>query len=200
MGEFIHWYRRLAHVSGSAIISYYMLPDEGWIGLTKKLVVIFSVLLIIAVDVRRIRRRDIKISCLRDYEERRVGGYVYFGMGSAILLLFFPQQISIPCIVSTSLADPLAGEMRKLGLIPASVSSMLLSFFIFFSTWLSSPIALQIAVLGALSTTASEFVKSRYIDDDLLMQIVPAILMYIVYFYLGKEILPDRIIYPMVGA
>jgi len=77
---------------------------------------------------------------------------------------------------------------------------MLLSFFIFFSTWLSSPIALQIAVLGALSTTASEFVKSRYIDDDLLMQIVPAILMYIVYFYLGKEILPDRIIYPMVGA
>jgi len=200
MGEFIHWYRRLAHVSGSAIISYYMLPDEGWIGLTKKLVVIFSVLLIIAVDVRRIRRRDIKISCLRDYEERRIGGYVYFGMGSAILLLFFPQQISIPCIVSTSLADPLAGEMRKLGLIPASVSSMLLSFFIFFSTWLSSPIALQIAVLGALSTTASEFVKSRYIDDDLLMQIVPAILMYIVYFYLGKEILPDRIIYPMVGA
>ncbi len=200
MGEFIHWYRRLAHVSGSAIISYYMLPDEGWIGLTKKLVVIFSVLLIIAVDVRRIRRRDIKISCLRDYEERRVGGYVYFGMGSAILLLFFPQQISIPCIVSTSLADPLAGEMRKLGLVPASVSSMLLSFFIFFSTWLSSPIALQIAVLGALSTTASEFVKSRYIDDDLLMQIVPAILMYIVYFYLGKEILPDRIIYPMVGA
>ncbi|KAA0014069.1 MAG: hypothetical protein FE037_02980 [Thermoplasmata archaeon] len=200
MGEFIHWYRRLAHVSGSAIISYYMLPDEGWIGLTKKLVVIFSVLLIIAVDVRRIRRRDIKISCLRDYEERRVGGYVYFGMGSAILLLFFPQQISIPCIVSTSLADPLAGEMRKWGLIPASVSSMLLSFFIFFSTWLSSPIALQIAVLGALSTTASEFVKSRYIDDDLLMQIVPAILMYIVYFYLGKGILPDRIIYPMVGA
>ncbi len=200
MEEFLHWYRRLIHLSGSAIISYYMLPDEGWIGLTKKLVVIFSVLLIIAVDVRRIRWRDIKISCLRDYEERRIGGYVYFGVGSAILLLFFPQQISIPCIVSASLVDPLAGEMRKIGLLPSGISSTLLAFFIFFSTWLSSPIGLQIAILGAISTTASEFIKSRYIDDDFLMQIVPATLIYIVYFSLGKGILPDRIIYPMVGA
>ncbi len=198
MKGFIHWYRRLAHVSGAAIVSYYMLPEEGWIGTAKKLFVIISVLVVIAIDVRRIRKGDIRISGLRDYEERRIGGYVYFGIGSAILLLLFPQQITIPCIVSTSLVDPLAGEMRKLGLIPASVSSMLLSFFIFFSTWLSSPIALQIAVLGALSTTASEFVKSRYIDDNLLMQIIPAILIYIIYLFLGGEILPERIIYPLV--
>lgn len=200
MGEFIHWYRRLAHVSGSAIISYYMLPDGGWIGTAKKIFVIICVFIVIAIDIRRIRKGDIRISGLRDYEERRIGGYVYFGMGSAILLLFFPQQISIPCIVSTALADPLAGEMRKLGLIPASISSMLLSFFIFLSTWLSSPIALQIAVLGALSTTASEFVKSRYIDDDLLMQIVPAILIYGIYLFFGGKILPEKIIYPLVEA
>jgi len=59
---------------------------------------------------------------------------------------------------------------------------------------------LQIAVLGALSTTASEFVKSRYIDDDLLMQIVPAILIYGIYLFFGGKILPEKIIYPLVES
>lgn len=198
MEEATHWYRRLAHVSGSAIVAYYFLPDDGWIGLTKRILVTLAVLVVIAIDIMRIKHAKLNISGLRDYEKGRIGSYVYFGIGSSILLLLFPQQITIPCIVSTSLVDPLAGEMRKVNPFLSYLSSLLLAYFIFLSTWISSPYSIYIALLGASSLTLSELVKIECLDDNLLMQLIPAILILLTVVIFGENVLPREMILPLV--
>jgi len=198
MNSFDYWFRRSAHVFATTFISYYFLPDSGYMGILKRIIVLSLLIIIIALDIARLKRKRYRLTGLRDYEENRIGSYVYFGIGTSILLLFFPQQIAIPCIVSAALADPVAGELRKINLKLSYLIVFMLSFFIFYSTWLTSPYAILISVTSSLSLTLSELKKFRYLDDDLLMQIVPALTILIFYLVLGKEIMPREIIFPLL--
>lgn len=198
MNSFDYWFRRSAHVFATTFISYYFLPDSGYIGILKRIIVLSLLIIIIALDIARLKRKRYRLTGLRDYEENRIGSYVYFGIGTSILLLLFPQQIAIPCIVSAALADPVAGELRKINLKLSYLIVFMLSFFIFYSTWLTSPYAILISVTSSLSLTLSELKKFRYLDDDLLMQIVPALTILIFYLILGKEIMPREIIFPLL--
>jgi len=198
MNSFDYWFRRSAHVFAATFISYYFLPDSGYIGILKRIIVLSLLIIFIVFDIARLKRKRYRLTGLRDYEENRIGSYVYFGIGTSILLLFFPQQIAIPCIVSAALADPVAGELRKINLKLSYLIVFMLSFFIFYSTWLTSPYAILISVISSLSLTLSELKKFRYLDDDLLMQIVPALTILIFYLVLGKEIMPREIIFPLL--
>ena len=198
MNSFDYWFRRSAHVFATTFISYYFLPDSGYIGILKRIIVLSLLIIFIVFDIARLKRKRYRLTGLRDYEENRIGSYVYFGIGTSILLLFFPQQIAIPCIVSAALADPVAGELRKINLKLSYLIVFMLSFFIFYSTWLTSPYAILISVTSSLSLTLSELKKFRYLDDDLLMQIVPALTILIFYLVLGKEIMPREIIFPLL--
>lgn len=198
MNSFDYWFRRSAHVFATTFISYYFLPDSGYIGILKRIIVLSLLIIFIVFDIARLKRKRYRLTGLRDYEENRIGSYVYFGIGTSILLLLFPQQIAIPCIVSAALADPVAGELRKINLKLSYLIVFMLSFFIFYSTWLTSPYAILISVISSLSLTLSELKKFRYLDDDLLMQIVPALTILIFYLVLGKEIMPREIIFPLL--
>lgn len=198
MNSFDYWFRRSAHVFATTFISYYFLPDSGYIGILKRIIVLSLLIIFIVFDIARLKRKRYKLTGLRDYEENRIGSYVYFGIGTSILLLLFPQQIAIPCIVSAALVDPVAGELRKINLKLSYLIVFMLSFFIFYSTWLTSPYAILISVTSSLSLTLSELKKFRYLDDDLLMQIVPALTILIFYLILGKEIMPREIIFPLL--
>ena len=198
MNSFDYWFRRSSHIFATTFISYYFLPDSGYIGILKRIIVLSLLIIFIVFDIARLKRKRYKLTGLRDYEENRIGSYVYFGIGTSILLLLFPQQIAIPCIVSAALADPVAGELRKINLKLSYLIVFMLSFFIFYSTWLTSPYAILISVISSLSLTLSELKKFRYLDDDLLMQIVPALTILIFYLVLGKEIMPREIIFPLL--
>ena len=198
MNSFDYWFRRSAHIFATTFISYYFLPDSGYIGILKRIIVLSLLIIFIVFDIARLKRKRYRLTGLRDYEENRIGSYVYFGIGTSILLLLFPQQIAIPCIVSAALADPVAGELRRINLKLSYLIVFMLSFFIFYSTWLTSPYAILISVISSLSLTLSELKKFRYLDDDLLMQIVPALTILIFYLVLGKEIMPREIIFPLL--
>ena len=198
MNSFDYWFRRSAHIFATTFISYYFLPDSGYIGILKRIIVLSLLIIFIVFDIARLKRKRYRLTGLRDYEENRIGSYVYFGIGTSILLLLFPQQIAIPCIVSAALADPVAGELRKINLKLSYLIVFMLSFFIFYSTWLTSPYAILISVTSSLSLTLSELKKFRYLDDDLLMQIVPALTILIFYLVLGKEIMPREIIFSLL--
>ena len=198
MNSFDYWFRRSAHVFATTFISYYFLPDSGYIGILKRIIVLSLLIIFIVFDIARLKRKRYRLTGLRDYEENRIGSYVYFGIGTSILLLLFPQQIAIPCIVSAALTDPVAGELRRINLKLSYLIVFMLSFFIFYSTWLTSPYVLLISVISSLSLTLSELKKFRYLDDDLLMQIVPALTILIFYLVLGKEIMPREIIFPLL--
>ncbi|HDO19596.1 MAG TPA: dolichol kinase [Thermoplasmatales archaeon] len=201
-----YWYRRALHAFASIFIAYYLLPDHGEWSVVKKIAVILSISIFTALEIYRIISKRNLLFGLRDYEKNRFGSYLYFGIGAAVLLLLFEQQISIPCIVSASLIDPVAGEMRKRGALYAYALSVTLSFAIFLVVWYNSPSPFSIIVplIAALAITAGEFKKSKLLDDDLVMQILPAVVIAILYYLVmqiyGISILPDKIIYPIFGV
>ena len=119
-----------------------------------------------------------------------------------MLLVFFPQQIAIPCILCGCFADPIIGEIRMrytqtLGLIAGFLVCMLL----FSITWYTAPLTVIILVslIGSLAALCGETIKRWWIDDDFLIQMLPALaitLLYLVATTQGLSILPHELIQP----
>jgi len=104
---------------------------------------------------------------------------VYFGLGAMILFLFFPEHIAIPCILCASITDPIMGEIRNhYSKNSALFAGFLVSFFFFAMFLIQAPIniLIPIAGIGAISTIIAEHYAGFWIDDDFLMQILPAIM------------------------
>jgi dolichol kinase len=198
-----HWYRRAFHAFGASFLLYYMLPDVDWINLLKfwvpPAIVVFAVIL----EVLRLKG---KISGdhffgLRMYEQNRVGSYVFFAVAILILLRFFPQQIAIPCILCACLADPVMGEVRhRFGMKHVYIFGFLLCMFFFMIAWYKADIRLMliVSIVGAVGAILGETKKFWWLDDDFMIQMVPAVLLLIIWIgapYFGFN-LPDPIIYP----
>jgi len=198
-----HWYRRVFHAFGASFLFYYLLPDEEWINFLKFWVP--PILVVIAIMLELLRLKGLLNSDhffgLRMYEKNRVGSYVFFAVAILILLRFFPQQIAIPCILCACLADPLMGEIRyRFGKKSVYLIGYLLCMFFFLVSWIKADDRLMIiaAIVGAFGAVVGETKKFWWLDDDFMIQIVPAVLLLIVWYaapMLGFT-LPGPIIYP----
>jgi dolichol kinase len=200
-----HWFRRVFHTFAASFLFYYLLPDESWINLGKIIVPVVIVLAMAAVELQRIRGGfdHNRFFGLRSYEKKRPASYLYFGVAVLLLFLFFPQQIAIPCILCASFTDPIIGEARYyLGKKRAYIIGFLVSVFFFIITWYQArwEILLLVAVLGATGAVIGEAKKLLFIDDDFLIQFLPALLLLIVwqgFLLLGLSILPPKLILPI---
>jgi dolichol kinase len=198
-----HWYRRAFHAFGASLIIYYMLPNVDWINILKFWVPLTIVIFAIILEILRLKG---KISSdhffgLRLYEKNRVGSYVFFAVAILILLRFFPQQIAIPCILCACLADPITGELRNHCEIRyVLVIGFLICMFFFMISWAKTDVGLMLlaSVVGAFGAVIGETKKFWWLDDDFMIQMLPAVLLLIIWFgapYLGFSN-PDPIIYP----
>jgi len=200
-----HWFRRVFHTFAASFLFYYLLPDEQWINQGKIIVPIIIVFVMAVVEFRRIQGNldHNRFFGLRSYEKKRPASYLYFGVAVLLLFLFFPQQIAIPCILCASFTDPLIGEARYyLGKKQAYIIGFFVSVFFFMITWYQArwEILLVISVLGATGAVVGEAKKLRFIDDDFMIQFLPALLLLIVWqglLVLGISILPPRLIFPI---
>ncbi len=201
-----HWYRRVFHTFGASLIFYYMLPDLDWINTLKFWVP--PALVVLAITLELLRLKGILSSehffGLRLYEKNRVGSYVFFAVGALLLLRFFPQQIAIPCILCACIGDPIIGEIRRryndIKLI--YVMGFLVCLFLFMITWYKANIwlFLIVSIIGSIGAIVGETKKFKLLDDDLMIQIVPAILIGTIWLII-PEIgfnYPDQIIYPFL--
>lgn len=199
----VHWYRRVFHAFGASFIFYYMLPDVDWINLLKFWVPAIVVAIAITLEVLRLKG---KISGdhffgLRMYEQNRIGSYLFFAVAVLILLRFFPQQIAIPCILCACLADPIMGELRhRFGKKEVYIVGFLVCLLFFMVTWYKADIRLMVlvAVVGAFGAVIGETKKFWWLDDDFMIQMVPAVLLLIIWFgapAMGFD-LPSEIIVP----
>jgi dolichol kinase len=201
----VHWYRRVFHTFGASFILYYMLPDVSWINLIKFWVPLVILIFIFVLEYLRIKGKvdSNHFFGLRMYEKKRVSSYLYFGIAIFVLLLFFPQQIAIPCILCASIVDPVIGEVRhRYGGANVYIIGFLLSFLFFIVTWYKADlgVALLVSTVGAIGAVVGETKKFKWLDDDFMIQMVPAILILIIWFsagYLGLT-LPGPVIYPGV--
>jgi dolichol kinase len=200
-----HWFRRVFHTFAAFFLIYYLFPDEQWINIFKISLSVILVVLVLLLEYRRIKGKidSSNFFGLRVYEKNRPAAYLYFGFALIILLLFFPQQIAIPCILCGCFADPIIGEIRSRFSIKGTY---FVGFFIcmlfFLLTWYTADIwiLLLVSIIGAAGAIIGEGKKLRLIDDDFMIQMLPAILILLLWQGLNFfeiSILPNEIIIPI---
>ncbi len=199
-----HWYRRVFHAFGASFLFYYLLPnDVDWIVFLKNWVPPVLVILAVTLEILRLKG---KISSdhffgLRMYEKNRVGSYVFFAIGVLVLIRFFPQQIAVPCILCACFGDPVIGEIRNhFDKKYVYVLGFLICMFFFMISWVKADVWLMIivSVIGGLGAIIGETHKFWWLDDDFMIQILPAVLLLLIWFsasYFGLT-LPGEIIVP----
>ena len=200
-----HLFRRIFHTFAASFLIYYSLPNEQWINTLKFYIPIVIVVFALILEYFRLKGRIDRSHFfgLRTYEEKRPAGYLYFGVAALILLLFFPQQIAIPCILCACFSDPIIGEIRHhSGIKEAHVIGFFVCVFFFLVTWFKADIwiVLLVSIIGGTGALIGEAKKFWLIDDDFMIQILPAILILILWQGLkvtGLDILPAEIILPV---
>ena len=198
-----HCYRRAFHAFGASFLFYYMLPNVDWINLLKFWMPPIIVVFIVILEILRLKG---KVSSehffgLRMYEKNRIGSYVFFAVAIFILLRFFPQVIAMPCILCACLADPIMGEVRNhFGMKHTYIFGFLVCMLFFVVAWYKADIRLLllVSVIGAFGAVIGETKKFWWLDDDFMIQMLPAVLLLIIWVgapYFGFSH-PDPIIYP----
>ncbi|MBD3228626.1 MAG: dolichol kinase, partial [Candidatus Lokiarchaeota archaeon] len=108
-----HWFRRVFHTFAASFLIYYYIPDNF---LLRFIIPSAIVLIIFIFELLRLHKKIDKnyFYGLKIYETNRPASYLYFGVAAYILLILFPQQIAIPCILCGCFTDPIIGEIRNL--------------------------------------------------------------------------------------
>jgi dolichol kinase len=200
-----HWFRRVFHTFAASFLFYYLLPDEEWINVIKIIVPIIIVFCMVVIEYRRLRGSldHQRFFGLRSYEKKRPASYLYFGIAVLLLFLLFPQQIAIPCILCASFTDPIIGETRyHLGKKKAYTIGFIISLLFFLITWYRADwwILILVSLVGAAGALIGETKKTRFVDDDFMIQMLPALLLLLLwqgFLAFGVNILPPTIILPI---
>ena len=200
-----HWFRRVFHTFAASFLFYYLLPDGDLISSIKIVVPILLVSCMTVVEYRRLRGilNHQRFFGLRNYEKKRPASYLYFGFAIVLLFLLFPQQIAIPCILCASFTDPIIGETRYyLGKKKAYTIGFFVSLFYFLITWYQAEwlVLILISVIGAIGALIGEAWKLRFIDDDFMIQMLPAIILWLIWqatMAFDILIFPPKIILPL---
>ena len=183
-------YRRFNHTIAACFVIYFLFPIEI-LGLQRRYFIILFWLLVVAIEMARLTK-GIKILGMRDYEKDRIASFVWFASGSCLLLGiyemgFFPQSLVIATIIMAAYTDPVIGEATKKwgdknGIICGLVCSFIIYQFIVGNLFYS--------IIGSIVAVISERPKIKWFDDDLAMQVIPMIILYILNWF---ELLPDLV-------
>ena len=174
-------YRRFNHTVASCFVIYFLFP-EYILGIDRLYLVVLFWLSIVIIEYLRLSG-VFALDGMRDYESSRVAGFVWFATGTCTLLFFyeigvFPEIFAVSTIIMASLVDPLIGECNKKygdlqGFFSGFIASVLIYQLIIGSLFYS--------LIGGLVAVLVERPKFKWLDDDLLMQIFPVLIMTIFY-------------------
>ena len=180
------YFMRLEHHSYFTI-----LPNANWANLLDwinllKIWIPVVLVIIIFLEILRIKGKvnSDHFFGLRMYEKKRCWKLRIFCCCNTYFILFFPQQIAIPCILCACLADPIMGEIRHRFGEKHDIVGFLVCMIFFMVTWYKADIRLMLfaSVIGATGAVIGETKKFKWLDDDFMIQIVPAVLLLIVWF------------------
>ena len=176
--------RRLVHICLPLFLLYYAVPDDTWIGIDKKLVLLGALLLFLVFELLRLGYQ-IRVFGTREYEMDNMAAYLWAGIGFTVAFLLFDFALVVPAVLGMAWIDPLNGFLRsrKSRLYPwlsfasylvlAAIALCVVSSF-------APPSIVLIAAAGAASGIAAEQKRIRFVDDDFLMLVVPLFAMTVV--------------------
>jgi len=174
-----HVLRRLVHMMAPLSLVYYVLPDPLWPGAPSNqvlLLVLFEGILIF--EALRLYF-GWPIIGIRDYEYDRFSAAAWAALAMVVTLLFFPLALAAPAIIGMSLVDPLIGELRRrksalYPSLPTAVYFIIVLATLWYFLGLSTTVLLASAIATGLAI-GIERVRTKYVDDDFLMTIVPVL-------------------------
>ncbi len=121
----------------------------------------------------------------REYEAKQFSALAWGGLSIALVFVTLDSMtkpvgvhdgwLTIPLILSLTFGDPVMGEVRRYGMAPRAV--FLVGSSVVFVTWLacwhffSTPLFMAF-IMGPL-TTAAEWPKLKWIDDNATMVLIP---------------------------
>lgn len=212
--------RRIFHLLFAFVVIYYYLPPTIFGVPTYYYIIILFFLIPVIIEIVRLRA-GITFLGLHKQESNHVASYLWFTSGATLLILIFPQQIAAPCIVATALGDPVIGLTKPYRRRVIFSIAFLICLFVFVLFKYPIYLAIFAAVVAFIAESfefkirvrlrpnlfwsRSKHQFSRYrsffdflfrTDDDFMMQIIPAVTLFIL-FSLLPELLPQQIIYPL---
>ena len=182
-------YRRFNHTVAACFVIYFLFP-ESILGFDRVYLVGIFWISILLIEYFRLKGA-FTLDGMRDYENTRIAGFVWFATGTCMILVFheiglFPEIFAISTIIMASFVDPLIGEVnRKYGNKEGIIAGLIGSFFIY-----QMIIGvLFYSIVGSIVAVIVERPKFKWLDDDLLIQIFPIIFMTIFYLSgIGPEL------------
>ncbi len=177
-------WRRILHVLGAGALLYYVLPTGFFLVAPKEYVLLAALAAIYVLEALRLAA-GLELPTIRAYEAGRVGSFAIFGTAIVLAILLFPVPIACAVVLGTAVADPLAGELRRDprfrridALAPFAVYAALAwAGLAAIGRWPAVP-SVGLAAVAAAIAVAVERPKVRWIDDDFVMVLVPALALY----------------------
>tara|TARA_B110000263_G_scaffold100075_1_gene87485 strand:+ start:220 stop:813 length:594 start_codon:yes stop_codon:yes gene_type:complete len=187
-------YRRFNHTVAACFVIYFLFP-EYILGIQREYTILLFWIFIVAIEYLRLNK-DLKVLGMRDYENNRIAGFVWFATGTCLILGLYeldvvPQSLAIATIIMAAFTDPLIGEANQkfgdkwgfgLGLLCSFLIYQLIIGVLFYS------------IIGSIAAVASERPKIKWFDDDLAMQLIPILILTILSLMDFSPNLPQEIL------
>jgi hypothetical protein len=177
-------WRRILHLLGLLALLYYVVPPDFFVVVsTQEVLILILAAALIAEAGRHLFR--VEIPLIRPVEEDRIASFVYFAVALVAAVLIFPMPVATVVVIGTSVFDPFVGELRgsaRFGRYypsaPVALYAVMAAGVLFaLTTW--SPVeVILLAIAGAVVAIASEAPKTKWIDDDLAMTLLPGLLLW----------------------
>ena len=175
--------RRFIHVLIAFAPLYYSVPvDLPYVGLRRWVLLVAFFAAVSAFEAVRLWR-GITFLGLRPHERNQIASFAWAAAGITLVLWLFPHEIATAALIGMAIVDPLLGELRNsiyAGMaVPVSsgVYFILCILALLLSSEMSFLFAGALASIGAAVAIASENLDVKYLDDDFLMAVLPAVTM-----------------------
>jgi hypothetical protein len=175
--------RRLFHAAGALVLLVYLLPPDFFVVLPTRVVLLLALLTVLTLEAVRLAR-GVELPMIRPWEvaARRPASYAYFAVALVLAVLWLPPALGTAVVLGGAWADPVAGELRSRAgrawvtfAAPALFYALLAAAALrFVGSW-SLPAAVGAGLGAGLLAMAVEGPKWKWIDDDLLVVLVPGL-------------------------
>lgn len=216
-----HIFRRVMHIAMSLAVIYYILPYIIY-GIPRMYIMIVLMGVVPAIVELLRLKLGFNVYGLRDHEKNSVASYFWFITGAALLFAIFPQQIAIPILPAVAIGDVVIGETRHLrrrywisiGVVVCMIPFLLYGYniwlgilaglFTFFAESIQLDVNWQLRdnifksrSRGTVDPIAKYFKFAFHLDDDMIMQIVPATILLLIFFNF-PQYFPAEAVHPIM--
>ncbi len=176
--------RRSVHAIVACAPIYYLLPvDLPYIGIPRWVLLVIFISAMFVFESVRIWKK-ITFLGLRPHEKGQLASHGWAAAALFIVLWLFPHDIATAAIVGWAIVDPILGILRstkidKTRVVTVGSAVYFVLAVVMYLLWNERP-PLEYAFLsliGMVVAIPAEHVKVRYIDDDFLMSVLPALAM-----------------------